>query len=287
MEQIVTWTGIVIMIIWLVALFASQILYLIASFKASVGLTILSMFIPFVGLYVLVRFWEELKKPFVNQLVVAVGGAILILLGGMTFKALGIAIPTTQAAAVPQEEERPPAIQWIPAEPKPEPRPVVPTPTPPTPSWGTEIPIQDQAVLTVPRGWQTLSWELPNLAVAMGDPSRGEYVTVHVFEKDETQTFDGFQEVSLQEILRTMIDGQAPTESQRQTIHQCDVATRAMGGRSRLPDQADEPMSARLSFFDGQDRRYYLVQWRTATWDPQTVDNFNRLLASFTEIDRE
>ena len=284
-EQIVTWTAIVIMVIWLVTLVASQILYLVASFKASVGLTILSLFIPFVGLYVLVRFWEQLKRPFLNQVVVAFGGFALILIGGMTFKALGIAVPMAAAATEPEVvKKRPPAIQWIPAEPKPRPQPVLPDPNPPVPAWGTKVSVQDQASITIPLGWQDVSWELPGLGLAMGDPARGEYVTVHILDKDTSQSFDEFQEASLQEILQGMIEGQAPVESRRQMIHGCDVATRAMGGRSRLPDQEGQPMSARLSFIDGEQRRYYLVQWRNAAWDDQSVTTFDRLLASFAEI---
>lgn len=283
-EQIVTWTGIVILIVWLVALIASQILYLVASFKASVGLTILSLFVPFVGLYVLVRFWEELKRPFLNQLVVAFGGCALVLIGGLTLKALGFALPTAQAAAEPEVQERPPAIQWIPAEPKPKPQPVLPDPNPPVPSWGTEVTVQGPASVTIPLGWQAVSWELPGLALAMGDPARGEYVTVHVLDKDEAQSFDDFQGAALEEILQGMIDGEAPVETRHQVIHGSDVATRAMGGRSRLPGQAGQPMSARLSFVDGNQHRYYLVQWRTAAWDDQSVTTFNRLLASFAEI---
>jgi hypothetical protein len=312
LEQIVTWTGIALIIVWVIATFATQIMYLIASFRASVGLTLLSFIIPFLGLYVLIKFWEDLKRPFMNQLVVAFGGFAVILGGGMALQAMGLipSVPTI-TAAIPKDNGPPvdsslsgsastQEIQELPPQggvpgvtpvttTTPQPTPVEPTPVEPTPgppastSRGTAIAIRHGTTVTIPNHWNVIRWTLPNLVMAMGDKDRGEYVTVQILEKDADRSFTDYQQAALQVVLGEIIEGSPPTQSRSQTIDGCEAITFAMGGRCRLPDLTGHPMSARISCIDGQDHRYCIVQWRTAAWDTQTVQTFDSLLESFVE----
>ena len=308
-EQIIVWTGIALIGVWVIAMLVTQIKYLIASFQASVGLTILSFIIPFVGLYVLIKFWEDLRRPFMNQLVVAIGGFVLLFGGGMALKAAGLlpdnpglpdiamsrdsGLPSGPPPAAPPEnqevQELPPAqpattADLDPGQPAPE-QPLSSTPLPatPAPSWGQELAVRDAATITIPNGWVEMGWTLPNLAVAMGNQERGEFVTVQVISKEAHPSFNDFQTAVLEELLQDVIEGQAPTQSRPLPVNGLDAVTYAMGGDSRLEGQAGYPMSARISCIDGKGHRYYIVQWRVATWDQQSVREFDRLLHSFME----
>lgn len=310
-EQIIVWTGIALIGVWVIAMLVTQIKYLIASFQASVGLTLLSLIIPFVGLYVLIKFWEDLKRPFLHQLVVAIGGFMLLFGGGLALQAAGLlpSSPGLPAVAMSGESgfpvDPPPAappenqtIQELPPatpanstglnldQPAPEhPLSATPTPVPdgPATSWGTEHAIRESASITVPKGWTEMAWNLPNLALAMGKVQRGEFVTVQVVSKNAHPSFDDFQKAVLQEVLQDVIAGSPPTQSRPLPVNGLDAVTYAMGGGSRLDGQAGYPMSARISCIDGKGHRYYILQWRIAAWDQQSVKDFDRLLHSFME----
>jgi hypothetical protein len=56
-----------------------------------------------------------------------------------------------------------------------------------------------------------------------------------------------------------------------------------MSGRGLLPDQQRKPMSTRVSCVEGRKHFFYLVQWRTAAWDRESVTTFDRILRSLSE----
>ena len=132
-----------------------------------------------------------------------------------------------------------------------------------------------------------MSWNLPHQAVASGHIQRGEFTTVHAFDNVPDQSFEDFQEFALQKTTEQIIDSSNPGAAQGHALNGFPAASRGLSGLGRLPDQAGQPMSARLCCLDGPLQRYYIVQWRTSAWDAQTIRSFDLMLRSFSEGDAE
>ena len=69
-----------------IVMFVGGIMLLVVAFKESVLWGLGSMFVPFVGLVFLIKFWAKAKKPFFIQL------------AGLPFYLIGMAITATQVA---------------------------------------------------------------------------------------------------------------------------------------------------------------------------------------------
>lgn len=285
LHQFLGFLGIVLFCIWILAVVITQILYLIALFKADWLITLLSILFSPLVLIVLIQHWNEVKRPFLMQLGVVFAG-IIGLIGY-----LGILAATTPAAPASSYSASTAGSSSTPT-----PSSASSTNVPGTilerpistrsaaPSWGVEAPVGDIALLTTPRGWMVMPWTLPRQGLAMGSDERSEYVTVHFKEKDTPQSFRHFQKTAIEEVGRHIIKSAEATRSVGKPITAGPVVSYGLAGHSLLPGQAGQPMSARVSCVDGRNHFFYLVQWRTAAWDAESIRTFDRMLRSLDEL---
>lgn len=71
--------GLLLMAVGGIAAFVGGIWFLIVTFSEGVGWGLACLFIPFVALFFLVKFWEDAKNPFLTQ----VGGLLVMFLGAL------------------------------------------------------------------------------------------------------------------------------------------------------------------------------------------------------------
>lgn len=261
--------------IWAIAAFVVGIWYLVALFKADWVIALISLFIAPVAIIILLKHWPEVKRPFLANLAVILIGVM----GIFGFIALQASMATAQdpPPAIPDvtnfpEFEEPDTIEETPT-----------TPEPPAPR-DNATPILDRAFLTVPPSWTSAPWELPNLGLAMGDPTRGEYVTVHLVEKSPDLSFEQFQEAALADVRQHIVNGGDTTAPSSRSLPAGPVTAVGLSGIAILPDQSGKPISLRVACVDARHHYFSIVQWRTAAWDAESIEIFDHILHSLEEL---
>ena len=247
MENLNVWIVVAVAGIWLLAAIITSIWYLVASLQANWLLTLLSFFIPFVGLFLLIKHWEDLGKPFLINFFISILGIPLILLGAPSLtKAFDLGLDHSLQAEVEEE-------------------------------WGGPN-------TRYPDTWQEMNWEHPDVISAAEDLSRAEYAAVIKGPLTTEMTLQEYGEEAAGWIHRELFIINNRSGSNPWKVNGYQALTTDLSGIGSLPileQEQQKPFSARLVCVDCEGQYFSMITWRTEKWDQQTNQTFIDIFRSF------